>query len=128
VRPVNFSKIQENGHLEPINPRLLKNFLIDEKNKFIGFSSQTDPEEFNLIKQMLENFQFDEKNIVYLTFCKSCLEDNKFTILSEKTKIKSLRNQFLCSNCALDIVLKQAQLAGLISSNKINLKSFNFKI
>jgi helicase len=126
VRPVNFSKIQENGHLEPINPRLLKNFLIDEKNKFIGFSSQTDPEEFNLIKQMLENFQFDEKNIVYLTFCKSCLEDNKFTILSEKTKIKSLRNQFLCSNCALDIVLKQAQLAGLISSNKINLKLKNF--
>ncbi len=126
VRPVDFSKIQENGHLEQINPRLLKKFLIDEKNKFIGFSSQTDPEEFKLIKQMLENFQFDENNIVYLTFCKSCLEDKKFTILSEKTKIKSLRNQFICSNCALDIVLKQAQLAGLISSNKINLKLKNF--
>ena len=126
VRPVNFFKIQENGHLEPVNPRLLKKFLIDEKNKFIGFSSQTDPEEFKLIKQMLENFQFDEKNIVYLTFCKSCLEDKKFTILSEKTKIKSLRNQYICSNCALDIVLKQAQVAGLISSNKINLKLKNF--
>jgi len=126
VRPVNFSKVQENGHLEPINPRLLKKFLIDEKNKFIGFSSQTDSEEFKLIKQMLENFQFDENNIVYLIFCKSCLENKKFTILSEKTKIKSLRNQFICSDCALDIVLKQVQVAGLISSHKINLKLKNF--
>jgi len=126
VRPVNFFKIQEDDHLEALNPRLLKKFLIDDKNKFIGFSSQTDPEEFIQINQMLKSFQFDENNIVYLTFCKSCLEDKKFTILSENSKIKSLRNQFICSNCALDIVLKQAQVAGIISSNKINLKLKNF--
>ncbi len=126
IRPLSFSKLENDGNLEPINPRLLKNFLIDKKNKFIAFSSQTKPADFNPIKEMLMNLQYDEKNITSMVFCKSCLDNKIFTILNEKTKIKALRNQYICSDCALDVVVKQAQLAGLISSGKLNPKLKNF--
>jgi helicase len=126
IRPVNFSKLENDGNLEPINPRLLKRFLIDKKNKFIAFSSQTKPEDFTPIKEMLKNLQYDENNIISMTFCKSCLENKDFTILNEKSKIKSLRNQFICSECALNVVIKQAQVAGLISSGKVSPKLKNF--
>ena len=126
IRPVNFSKLEKDGNLEPINPRLLKKFLIDNKNKFIAFSSQTDSRDFIPIKSMLKNLQYDESNIINMIFCKTCLDHKKFTILNEKTKIKSLRNQFICSECALDIIVKQAQVAGLISSGRLNPKLKNF--
>lgn len=126
IRPVSFSKLENDGNLEPINPRLLKNFLIDKKNKFIAFSSQTKPEDFTTIKEMLKNLQYDQDNIVNMTFCKTCLDNKKFTILNEKSKIKSLRHQFICSDCALNVVVKQSQVAGLISSGKLNPKLKNF--
>jgi len=126
IRPVSFSKLESDGNLEPINPRLLKNFLIDKKNKFIAFSSQTKPEDFTAIKEMLKNLQYDENNIVTMIFCKSCLENKIFTILNEKSRIKSLRNQYICSDCALGVVLKQTQAAGLISSGKLSPKLKNF--
>ncbi len=126
IRPVGFSKLENDGNLEPINPRLLKKFLIDKNNKFIAFSSQTKPEDFIPIKEMLKNLQYDEKNITNMTFCKSCLDNKTFTILNEKSKIKSLRNQEICSDCALDVVVKQAQVTGLIPSGKLSPKLKNF--
>ncbi len=126
IRPVSFSKLEGDETFEPINPRLLKNFLIDKKNKFIAFSSQTKTEEFAPIKEMLKNLQYDNENIISLTFCKSCLEKKKFTILNEKTKIKSLKNQLICSDCALEVVVNQAQLVGIIPSSRLSPKLKNF--
>jgi len=125
-QPVSFSKLQKDENPQPINPRLFKKFLLDVKNKFVAFSDQTQPNEFKPIKEMLRNLQFGEDKIRNLTFCKKCLEDKKFTLLSESTKIKSLQNKFICSNCALDLIIKQASVAGLISSNKLNPKLKNF--
>lgn len=125
-QPVSFSKLQKDGNPQPINPRLFKKFLLDGKNKFVAFSDQTQADEFKPIKEMLKNLQFGEDKIQNLTFCKKCLEDKKFTLLSETTKIKSLQNQFICSNCALDLIVKQARVAGLISSKKLNPKLKNF--
>jgi len=126
VRPVSFSKRESDGKSEPINPRLLKDFFMDKKNKFIAFSSQTEAEDFTPIKEMLKNLQYDEKNIISMIFCKSCLENRKFTFLSEKTKIKSLVSQFICSDCALNVVIKQAQVIGIITSGKLSPKLKNF--
>ena len=61
-----------------------------------------------------------------MTFCKSCLEEKKFTILNEKTKIKSLISQFICSDCALDVVVNQAHLVGIIPSKRLSPKLKNF--
>ncbi|MFW9952086.1 MAG: DEAD/DEAH box helicase [Candidatus Thorarchaeota archaeon] len=126
IRPVSFSKLENDGNLVPINPRTLKKFLMDEKNKFIAFSSQTKTESFIPIKEMLKNLQYDENKLVSMDFCKSCLYNKKFTILSENLKIKSLRNQYICSDCALDVVIKQAQVAGLIPSDRLSPKLKNF--
>jgi len=125
-QPVSFSKLQKDGNPQPINPRLFKKFLVDAKNEFVAFSDQTHPNEFKPIKDMLKNLQFGEDKIRNLTFCKKCLDGKKFTLLGETTKIKSLQNQFICSNCALDLILKQASAAGLVSSKKINPKLKNF--
>ena len=124
--PVSFSKLQKDGTSQPINPRSFKKFLLDAKNKFIAFSDQTKEEDFTPIKILLKNLQFGEEKVINLTFCKTCLEDKKFTLLSETTKIKSLQNHFICSNCALDLIVKQARVAGLISSKKLNPKLRNF--
>jgi len=125
-QPVSFSKLQNDGNPQPINPRLFKKFLLDAKNKFVAFSDQTQPNEFKPIKEMLGNLQFGDSKILNLTFCKTCLESKKFTLLSETTKIKSLQSKYICSNCALDLIVKQARVAGLISSNKLNPKLKNF--
>jgi len=126
IRPINFSKRESDGNSEPINPRLLKDFFLDKKNQFIAFSNQTKSEDFAPIKEMLKNLQYDENNIINMTFCKSCLDNRKFTFLSEKSKIKSLGSQFICSDCALDVVIKQAQVMGLITSEKVSPKLKNF--
>ncbi|MBY9020277.1 MAG: DEAD/DEAH box helicase [Candidatus Lokiarchaeota archaeon] len=123
---VSFSKLQNDDSLQAINPRLFKKFLLDAKNKFVALSDQTQPNEFKPINEMLRNLQFGEEKILNLTFCKRCLENKKFTLLSDTTKIKSLQNQFICSNCALEIIIKQASAAGLISSKKPNPKLKNF--
>ncbi|MHA1240100.1 MAG: DEAD/DEAH box helicase, partial [Promethearchaeota archaeon] len=125
-QPVSFSKLQKDGTIEPINPRLFKKFLLDAKNKFVAFSDQTLSDQFKPIKDMLKNLNFGGDRILNLTFCKSCLEGKKFTLLSESTKIISLQNQFICANCALDLIIKQASIAGLVSSKKLNPKLKNF--
>jgi len=123
---VSFSKLLKDYTSQPINPRSFKKFLLDPKNKFVAFSDQTKKVDFTPIKNILKNLQFGEEKIIYLTFCKTCLEDKKFTLLSEQTKIKSLQNQIICSNCALELIVKQARVIELISSKKLNPKLKNF--
>ncbi|MFX1555949.1 MAG: DEAD/DEAH box helicase [Promethearchaeota archaeon] len=126
IRPLRFLKIQNDDTETPIDPRVFKKFLLDEKNKFLAFSSQTNPDEFSIIRKMLKNFHFDEKRIIYLTFCKSCLETKRFNILPKNLQIKAFNNQILCPECALNIVINQAKNIGLISKGKLNPKLKNF--
>lgn len=126
LRPLSFYKINKDGTQTPINPRLFKKYLLAENNKFIGFSSQANQEEFESIKKMLHNFQFDEKKIQYLTFCSSCLEKRTFKILPKGYQIKTIKGQIVCPNCALDIVINQARVRGLIPKERVDPKLKNF--
>ena len=126
MRPLNFTKIEKDGNLEPINPRLLRKFILSDKNKFLVFSNQTSPEDISPVKEMLSSFQYDPDKIVNLTLCNSCLEKNKFTLLNENLQIKSYKNQTLCSECGYDIVINRIKLTGLISQERISPKLKNF--
>ena len=126
MRPLSFNKIDKEGAINPVNPRIFKKFLLSDENKFIAFSSQTLSEDFIPVKEMLNNFQFDKNKIVNLTFCNSCLDEQKFTILNEGFQIKSLKNQKICSDCAYDIILSQAKLSGLFSEGQVSPKLKNF--
>ena len=68
-QPVSFSKLQNDGNPQPINPRLFKKFLLDAKNKFVAFSDQTQPDEFKPIKKFIVRKEFGEDKILNLTFC-----------------------------------------------------------
>jgi len=125
-RPLSFLKILKDGNKEPIDPKIFKRFLISEKSQFIAFSSQTNPQVFLKVQKMLKSFQINGEKIVNLTFCKSCLDKKEFNILNKKQQIKSFRNQILCSDCALEIVLNRARIIGLISTERINPKLKNF--
>ncbi|MFX1363343.1 MAG: DEAD/DEAH box helicase [Promethearchaeota archaeon] len=126
IRPLNFIKIDNDGNSYPIDPRLLKKFIISDKNKFIAFSNQTRPEDVGQVKDMLSSFQFDKEKIIDLTVCDSCLDKKKFTFLSKNIQIKSLKNQIICSECSYDIVLNRIKLTGMISKEKISPKFKNF--
>ena len=126
IRPLSFSKIEKDGKSNPIDPHLFDRFLLSNNNRFIAFSSQSSPEDLTSINGILKSFQVKKTKIKNLTFCKSCLDTQKFTILNEKFQIKSIKNQILCSECAYDIILRQAKLRGLINQERINpkLKAF----
>jgi len=128
MRPLSFDKISKDNKSSPVDPKLFKKFLLSDNNKFIAFSNQTPSEEILPVKDMLNSLQFDKNKIVNLTFCKSCLENQnqKFTILNENFQIKTIKEGILCSNCAFEIVLRQARLAGLISEKRVSLKLKNF--
>jgi len=126
MRPVNFTKIQKDGSTEPLDPRLFKKFLLADKNRFVAFSSQTDRNDFSPVASMLENLQFDQRMIIELTFCKSCLNKRKFKILSKKQKIQSYHNEIICSNCALELIIKEAVFSGLVGQDKLDPKLKNF--
>jgi helicase len=127
MRPLKFSKIEKDENFTPINPRLFKRFILANENKFIAFSSQTNYDEFRPIIEMLQNFQFNKNKISKLTFCESCLERKRFNLLNKKAQIISLKNQIICSECALEVVLNNIKLTGLISSEtKISPKLKNF--
>ena len=126
IRPLSFNKIEKDGNIAPINPHLFKKFLLSDKNRFIAFSSQSSLENLTIINEMLKNFQFDENKIKNLTFCKSCLDTQKFTILNEGSQILSFKNQILCSECAYNIIDREVRHRGLVNQDRINpkLKSF----
>ena len=126
MRPLSFNKIEKDGVISPVNPRLFKQFLISKRNKFIAFSNQSSPEDFTLIDAILTSFHFDKNKIISLAFCKSCLDSQKFTILNQNNQIKSFKNQILCSECAYDIVLREAKMRGLVTQERINPKLKNF--
>ncbi|MFX0022790.1 MAG: DEAD/DEAH box helicase [Candidatus Hermodarchaeota archaeon] len=126
IRPLNFNKIEKDGSQQPINPRLLKRFILSDKDKFIAFSSQTPSQDVSSIIEMLNNFQYDTDRIVNLTLCNSCMEKHTFTLLNENLQIKSYKNQIICSECAYDIILNRIKLTGLITQEKISPKLKNF--
>jgi len=126
LRPLTFYKINKDGTQDPINPRLFKRYLLAENNKFIGFSNQAEKEEFDSIRKMLNNFQFNPEKIKYLTFCSSCLEKGIFNILPKGFQIKNLNEHIICPNCALKFVVKQAEVRGLIQKERMNPKMKNF--
>ncbi|TXT59071.1 MAG: putative ski2-type helicase [Promethearchaeota archaeon] len=126
MRPLRFNKIYPDGTIKAVNPRLFKKFLLSEKNQYVAFSSQTDKEKLAPLLEMLENFQYDKESIIELTFCKSCLDKGKFKILDKGAQIKSLKNQIICSSCALDLIKKQAKMRGLVREEHISPKLKNF--
>ncbi|MFX1316902.1 MAG: DEAD/DEAH box helicase [Promethearchaeota archaeon] len=126
MRPLGFNKIDKDQTIIPVNPRLLKKFLLSNENKFIVFPNQTISEELTPIKEMLNNFQFDKNRIINLTFCDSCLDKQKFTILKNESQIKSLKNQIVCTDCAYEIIIRQAKSSGLFSDGKVSPKMKNF--
>jgi helicase len=126
IRPLSFSKIEKDGKVNPIDPHLFERFLLSPKNRFIAFSSQSISEDLTYVNEMLEKLQFKKTKIKNLTFCNSCLENQKFTILNEKYQIKSIKDQIVCSDCAFEIVLRQAKLRGLINQDRINPKLKGF--
>ncbi|MHA1726273.1 MAG: DEAD/DEAH box helicase [Promethearchaeota archaeon] len=126
IRPLKFDKINNDGSIKPINPRLFKKFLLNDRNKFVSFSDQANPEDIIPIKSMLRNFHVKEENILNLTFCKNCLEKKEFTLLNNAIKIKSNLNQIICPDCALDLVINNAKFSGAIPNEEINPKLKNF--
>ncbi|MHA2256486.1 MAG: DEAD/DEAH box helicase [Promethearchaeota archaeon] len=126
MRPLSFDKIERDGKSSPINPHLFKKFLLSENNKFVALPSQTSTRDLTSIYEILNNFQFDKNKIINLPFCTSCLDSQKITILNEKSRIKSFKAQSLCSNCAYEIIFRDAQFRGLISQDRINPKFKNF--
>lgn len=126
IRPLSFSKIEKDGKSNPVDPHLFERFLFSSNNRFIAFSSQSSPEDLISINEMLQNFQVKKNKIKNLTFCKSCLSTQKFTILNENLQIKSVKDQIICADCAFDIIFRQAKLRGLINQDRINLKLKGF--
>ncbi|MHA1436896.1 MAG: DEAD/DEAH box helicase [Promethearchaeota archaeon] len=126
IRPLKFDKLQEDGKLVPVNPRLVKKFILSENNQFIAFSNQAYKKDLIPIKEMLKNFQYNRNKIIELTFCNLCLDEKKFTLLREQNQIKSFNDKIVCSECALKIVLREIELVGLISNKRISPKLKNF--
>ncbi|MFX1328853.1 MAG: DEAD/DEAH box helicase [Promethearchaeota archaeon] len=126
MRPLSFNKIEKDGTSQPIDPHLLRKFIVSDKNKFIAFSTQTSSEEISPVREMLRDFQYDPDKIVNLTICNSCLDKSKFTLLNKSLQIKSYKNQIICSDCAYGIILSRIKLTGLISQEKISSKLKNF--
>jgi len=126
TRPLSFSKIEKDGKPNPIDPHLFERFLLSPNNRFIAFSSQSNPKDLISVNEMLQKLQVKKTKIKNLTFCKSCLSTQKFTILNEKFQIKSIKDQILCSDCAFEIIFRQAKLRGLINQNRINPKLKGF--
>ena len=126
LRPLIFYKINKDGTQDPINPRLFKKYLLADNNIFIGFPSQANKGEFESITKMLYNFQFNPEKIQYLTFCSICLEKGNFNILPKGFQITTINNKIICPNCALEIVIKQAEVRGVIPKKGMNPKLKNF--
>ncbi len=126
IRPLKFEKFVENNNLKPLDPSLLQDLMFSKKNNFIAFSNRSSSEDIASIVEMLENFHYDKEKILRLTFCASCLQENRFTILSDSTQITSFQDQIICSKCALDLVLREAKVSGLLREDHINPKLKNF--
>lgn len=126
IRPLKFDKILKDGNLRPVDPKLFKEFILAEENKYIAFSTQTREQDKEPIRKMLKSFQIKDDKIITLTFCNSCLDQRRFKILDKGHQIKSFKNQIVCPSCALEIVLRHAKGRHLISSKRIEPKLKHF--
>ncbi|TFF87629.1 MAG: DEAD/DEAH box helicase, partial [Promethearchaeota archaeon] len=126
MRPLRFEKIQQDGSIRPVDPRVFKKFIFNEKNQLIAFSDQTKPDDIEPILSMLKSFQYNMENVINLTFCKSCLDKDQFKILKRGIQIINLKGETICPDCALQIILRQAKVSGLVSQEKVSPKLKNF--
>ena len=126
MRPLQFNKLQKDNSVDPVDPRLFKKLLLANENKFITFSSQAIPEDIEPIREMLENFQFEERKIKTFPICDFCLSENKFTLLIGSKFPISHKDKKICSNCALKIVKREAKSSGLVGKEQISPKLKNF--
>ncbi len=126
MRPLKFDKIQKDGSIKPVEPRLFKQLLLAEENMFIGFSNQTPSEDMAPIMEMIENLQFDKLKIKKMVFCSSCLYEEKFTLLDNNNQINSFKKQVVCPECAMKIILRGIKSIGLVSGERVNPKLKNF--
>ncbi|MFX1383278.1 MAG: DEAD/DEAH box helicase, partial [Promethearchaeota archaeon] len=126
MRPLSFNKIQKNKAIDPVDPRLFKKLLFSNENQFIAFSNQSTFDELSPVLEMLTNFQFDEDKIIKLTLCNSCLDKSKFTLLEGRSTSISHKDQKICPDCALKIVLRRASSIGIIPRDNISPKLKNF--
>ncbi len=117
IRPIKFEKSLEDGTRKPVDPKLFKEFLKSEKNKFLAISDQASLEDLEPLMKMLKGLQY--KNIEKLTLCSLCIKENKFTLLDNSEIIRSFQNQFICSNCALNIVANELKIQGIEINPKI---------
>jgi len=127
MRPLKFTKVQSENNVIPVNPDIFKMFILANENQFVSFSNQTDIKELNPIIEMLNNFQFDKNKIKELSFCKLCLDKGQFNLLNNNIQIKSYKKDIICSDCALDIIIKEAQTRNIIPlDQRISPKLKNF--
>lgn len=127
VRPLQFEKIIGEDKSKPVNPRILKRFLLDDKNQFIAFSKRTPEEQVAPIKEMLKSFQYDISKVKTLSICQSCAEERNIKILRKNQRIMSYTGNTICAQCAVKNVIKQARLKGVIERDeKLNPKLKNF--
>ncbi len=126
VRPLKFDKILKDGNLRPIDPKIFKEFLLSEKNKYIAFSSFSSFKNRKPFLEMLKSFQFNKKKIISITLCDLCLKENKLRILDSGHQIKSFKGKIICPDCAEKIVLQRAKAWHLITSLKVEGRLKNF--
>ncbi len=126
LRPLKFDKILLDGGVQPVDPKLFKKFILSEENQYVAFSEYSNPDDNQSILIMLDNLQFQQEKVIKLTFCKICLDNNNFKILDKGYQITSIKNNKICPKCAIEIVLRQAQIRNLLSTKKINPKLKNF--
>lgn len=107
IRPVKFEKHLKGG-TKPVDPRLFKEFLKSNKNKFLAISDQANIKNLKSLMQMLKSFQFNR--IERLTLCNSCLNNNKFTLLDKSEIIRSFKYHLICPNCALSLVINELKM------------------
>ncbi|MCP4761719.1 MAG: DEAD/DEAH box helicase, partial [archaeon] len=126
MRPLQFNKIQKDNTIDPVDPRLFKKLLLADEAQFVSFSSHAISEETQPIREMLNNFQFDNNKIKILPICNFCLSENKFTLLLGMKVPISHKDKIICSDCALKIVKRAAKSSGLIEKDRISPKLKNF--
>ena len=116
IRPVKFEKHLKGG-TKPVDPKLFKEFLKSNKNKFLAISDQTDIKNLKSLMEMLKSFQFNR--IERLTLCNSCLNNNKFTLLDKSEIIRSFTNQLICPNCALSFITNELKMRDIDINPKL---------
>ena len=107
IRPVKFIKHLKEG-TKPINPKLFKEFLKSNRNKFLAISDQTDVKTLKPLMDMLKSFRFNR--IERLTLCNLCFGNNKFTLLDKSEIIRSFKNQIICPDCALTFIVNELKM------------------